>query len=90
MKITFPALGLKFEADVEFYPGEREHVSGPPDSWEPGTPDEVDFETLSCDGNDALFLLDSKVAEQLIEAAIDAVHRWLRQSRVTAEDFNDC
>lgn len=61
MKIAFKFIGLVFEADVTFEDG-----YGPDDP-------KILFETLTCEGHDAIFLGWSNLEEDLVDAAWEAV-----------------
>ena len=88
MNITFECWGLTLDATVEYFPGEAPRLSGPPDDWADGDPDDIEFEKLVCivedfDGKkvyDAMFLLFSADVEDLIEAA-------LIEARVSHKDW---
>lgn len=72
MNITFRCIGLEFEADAFYIPAH-------PDSWEEqGWGEEVEINTLTCNGRDASFLLASDLREDLEAAAIVACVRAIR------------
>lgn len=77
MKITFSALGLTFEAEVTYTPGTAPITNGPADNWNPGDPPEIEFLTLTCCGDDAMFLFDAytHIVDALYMAALDAAYR---------------
>lgn len=66
MLITFSAIGLTFEADV--------HLSGgyAGSYWEPPEPPYMEIRSLTCQGMDASFLVDSDLCDALDEAAYEA------------------
>lgn len=66
MYITFTAAGLAFEADVTFIPGKPGDSYGPPES------EEIEFNTLLCNGSDAEFLMDSTLWLAIETSALDA------------------
>jgi hypothetical protein len=72
MKVTFTAIGLSFEGEVNFTAGDPGRYSGPPENCHPAEPDEAEFESLTVDGNDAMFLLDSTMAGDIESAACEA------------------
>jgi len=74
MKISFKAIGLSFEAEVTYTPITPGKFTGPPEDCYPDEGGDVEFETLECEGNDALFLLDSRVADDIYEAAMEAAY----------------
>ncbi len=74
MNIQFRAIGLTFEAEVIYEPVIPGRYSGPPEDCYPDEGGTVEFESLTCDGHDATFLLDSSVAEDIIEAAQEAAY----------------
>jgi hypothetical protein len=69
MNITFSAIGLDFEADVSFTPGI------PGTYWDPPEEDEFEIGSLTCDGVNVEFLLDSQVGDTIFSAAWDAAER---------------
>lgn len=69
MKIAFKFIGLIFEADVTFEDG-----YGPDDP-------KILFETLTCEGHDAIFLGWSNLEEGLTDAAWEAVERERMRAR---------
>jgi hypothetical protein len=68
--LRFEAIGLRFEAEVSYTPGE-------PDSWEcPGCDESLEFEELYVlwgYRNEAMFLLDSTAEEEISDAAWKAL-----------------
>ena len=77
MKITFSALGLTFDAEVTYTPGTPAKLSGPPEECHEGDPPEIEFLTLTCGGDDAMFLFDAytHIVDALYMAALDAAAR---------------
>jgi len=80
MNLRFEAIGLTFEAEVDYSPGE-------PDSWDcPGSDAEMGFIELyvvEWDNRlDAKFLLDSTVEEDITDSAWKA----LRDSQAADEE----
>lgn len=67
MKIKFKAIGLTFEADVDYV------FPSPATYWEPGDSGEIEFLSLTCDGKDAAFLIDSTVIYDLEDGAWDGI-----------------
>ena len=63
MKIRFKAIGLTFEADVLYTLPTRATIR------EPGDSGEIEFLSLTCDGKDATFLVDSPVFYDVEEGA---------------------
>jgi hypothetical protein len=80
MSISFTAHGLDFDAEVDYTPGTPDHVSGPPDSWCEGDPDELEVVALSVDGYDALFLEDSSMWPSIYDAALKAAREQLESN----------
>jgi hypothetical protein len=81
MRITFNAAGLKFDAEVDYDPGEWAVISGPADNWCEGAPAEVEFFKLTHETSDAMFLLASHLAEEIEEAAIKAAEELTERYR---------
>lgn len=80
MNVSFTLYGMSFDAVVSYTPGT-------PDVWYlsngdpgyPGDPPELEFEALTVDGNDAGFLLDSGLGEDIYYAAVAAADEELRE-----------
>jgi hypothetical protein len=66
MLITFSAIGLTFEADVRLSGGYAGSY------WEPPEPPYMEIRSLTCQGMDASFLVDSDLCDKLDEAAYEA------------------
>ena len=71
MTLRFEAIGLTFEAEVDYSPGE-------PATWDyPGCDEALEFEelyVLEWDArNEAMFLLDSTAEEEISDAAWKAI-----------------
>ena len=87
MDITFRCFGLDFEAEVDFTPGIPGRFSGPPEKCYPDEGAEIEFKTLTCEGNDALFLLESgSLCAEIEEAAIEAAEEKYEPD---ADDYYD-
>lgn len=69
MNITFTAIGLTFEAEVDYTPGTPGRYYGPPENCYPDEPSETEITALTVDGNDAMFLLDSSLRMDIEQAA---------------------
>lgn len=67
MKITFNAIGLCFEADVDYEWPTQSSL------YDPGDSGELVYSSLTCDGVDASFLEESSVIEDLDDAAWEAI-----------------
>lgn len=74
MNISFRAIGLIFDADVDYEPVIHGRYSGPPEDCYPDEGGTVEFNDLTVDGQDASFLLESSVSEDIIEAAQAAAY----------------
>lgn len=76
MNIKFSALGLPFDAEVTYIPGTSSKTFGPPEECHEGEAPEIDFRTLMCNGDDAMFLFDAytHIVDALYMAALDAAH----------------
>lgn len=75
MLVEFYAIGLRFKADIVVTEGEEAIVDGPADNWYAGAAPDIDeWLELTCDGNDAMFLLDAdtSIYEALHNAAVEA------------------
>lgn len=79
MEIEFQALGVTLEAVVDYFP------PGPPaerHDTEPPDPEELEFVGLiGPDGEDAHWLLDSAVADEIHAAALAAARAEHRNGR---------
>lgn len=71
MLIEFCAIGLVFTADVNYTPGEKPILTGAWENAYEGSDSDVEFNTLLCNGTDALFLMDSMVSEKITDAALE-------------------
>lgn len=81
MDITFTAIGLRFEAEVDYTPGTPGRYSGPPEKCYPHEPPEVEITALTVDGKDAMFLLDSTMQPEIEEAASIAADEAFEDAR---------
>lgn len=79
MNITFTAIGLTFGADVNYTPGDPGRTYGPPEYCYPAEPDELEFISLTCEGKDAMFLLNSTCADEIEQAACEGAREMLRR-----------
>lgn len=75
MIVEFSAIGLEFEAIVDYYPGCEARMFCHPDNRTPAEPPEIEFKSLECDGKDASFLLDSQFADLLESAAMISIQK---------------
>lgn len=66
MKIVFDAIGLRFEAEVDYFEGT------PGTQWDEGEGADVDTHSLTCDGLDASFLAGSSEFHRILEAMLGA------------------
>lgn len=72
MNITFKAIGLTFNAEVEHCPVIPGRYSGPPEDCYPDEGGETEVLTITCNGIDASFLRDSEIWEDIESAAAEA------------------
>lgn len=72
MNIAFNCAGLVFDANINYMPGCPARMGGRPEDCYPEEDAELEFESLSCEGQDAMFLLESKLYDELNEAAYEA------------------
>lgn len=86
MDISFPALGLTFDAEVSYSPMIPGRYSGPPENCYPDEPAELEILSLTCEGKDAMFLLDSTVFEDIEQAAFEAAESYLEDQEAYAEE----
>lgn len=84
MNITFTACGMSFDATVNYSAGCPAKISGPPESCHPAEAPEIEFESLTVDGNDAAFLLDSSISDRIEEAAMIAADAYLEDAAIDA------
>ena len=63
--------GLNLSGTATFYAGRPGVTSGPPERCYPDEPPEVDVETLTCEGSNALFLLDSTLSGEIEELIVE-------------------
>lgn len=68
MYLHFSTLGLSLEAEIKVYRGR------PGTYWEPPEDTELEILSLQCEGKDASFLMDSSFAQQIEEAAYEALY----------------
>lgn len=90
MKIRFQAIGLWFDAEVTYTPGDPGFIGGPPERCYPPESAELEFESLKCGESDALFLLESQVQSAICEAAEAAAEfetARLAEPEVDERDF---
>jgi hypothetical protein len=69
MNISFTCGGLEFHAKVKYTPGDPGRLSGPPEHCYPPEAAEMEFSTLTCNGKDARFLMDSDWCNDIYEQA---------------------
>lgn len=81
MDISFPALGLTFDAEVSYSPMIPGRYSGPPENCYPDEPAELEILSLTCEGKDAMFLLESTCEEDIEQAAYEAAEQYLEDER---------
>lgn len=82
-QVTVSLDGHSLEVQGNFYAGTAAKVSGPPDSWCPGEPDEFEIDDVHLTtphGPISLFLLPPSlladdVLDRIEQAAIDALYR---------------
>jgi hypothetical protein len=70
--VDINVLGLDLEATGYYTPGDPGRLSGPPEKCYPPEASEFEFHTLTCEGKDAMFLLDSTMDDDIHMAAIEA------------------
>lgn len=87
MQITFSAIGLIFEADVDYEDFVPAKTSGPPEDCYPEEGGYIEFESLTVDGCDAMFLLDSKLRITIEEAAAQAAQEWIENAHEQSNHF---
>lgn len=80
MHISFEAIGLTFDAQVEITE-EKACLTGHPDYWKPGHPPEMEFIKLTHEGKDVSFLLCSDVESEISYAAWAAVDEWVEEAK---------
>ena len=74
MNITFTAMGLEFEAEVSVTSTPRRATE-----WEPEEDFEIEIESLTVGGKDAMFLFDScAIGPYIDEAAVIAAEEKYR------------
>ena len=72
MNINFLAMGLEFDAEVDYEPYRPAQLYGPPENCSPAEGGTAEITALRCGKFDALFLLDGDSADELNDAAYDA------------------
>ena len=78
MFITFKAVGLEFEAEVDYLPITPGRFSGPPEHCYPDEGGEIEILTLTHEGCNAMFLQNCQFWDDIEAAAAEA-----------AEEFNN-
>lgn len=71
MNITFKVKGIELDAEVSITPYIPAYTVGHPDNWAPAEGGDIEFDSLTCDGKDASFLLKSSFRDELEMAALD-------------------
>jgi hypothetical protein len=69
MFIEFNFKGLALSAIAHVKPPVPAFMGGHPDNWEEGEEGSILIESLTCDGKDAMFLLDADFSGELEDAA---------------------
>lgn len=75
MFVEFNAVGLKLSAIAHIRPEVPARLTGHPDTWEEGEGPEIEIESLTCNGKDAMFLLDSTFGSEIEDAAYNAAKK---------------
>ena len=65
MNITFQAKGLSLEADVKYYSGRPAKLYGLPENCYEEEHPEIEFNTLTCEGENAMFLCDANFLDEI-------------------------
>lgn len=86
MQVTFDHIGLTFEAEVDYEPYVAAQLYGPPENCSPEEGGTAEITALTCDGKDALFLVQSEIGEDLNSAAYDACVTSVESDRQQAEE----
>ena len=73
MNINFKFKGMELEAEVNVTPFVPSDKTGHPDNWMPEEGGDIEFVSLTCQGNDALFLLASYFRDDVEIAAMNEV-----------------
>lgn len=71
MDISFQAIGLTFEASITYYPEVPAQVWGPPEKCYPGEASDIEIHSLTVDGKDAMFLMDSDWWHEIESSAME-------------------
>lgn len=86
MNVTFTLWGMTFAAEVDYEHYVPARVSGPPEDCYPEEGGTAEITALNCGNADALFLLDSDLADELNEAAYEACVASVQSMREEAEE----
>lgn len=71
-EVQFSWRNLDFVATGIYTPGDPGRYSGPPEKCHPAEAAEFEVQTLTCEGKDAMFLLDSTFAEEIMDHIVEA------------------
>lgn len=86
MHITFNAIGLNFDAEISYTPATPGRYSGPPEDCYPDDPAELEILSLTCEGKDAMFLLDGTCFEAIEQAAYEAADSYREDQEAYADE----
>lgn len=84
MKIEFCVKGLSLSAEVAVEPYVPAKTWGRPENCHPAEGGEIEFETLECNGKDAMFLLQSNFRDEIEMAALDVADKQAKADHAEA------
>lgn len=85
MNVTFSLLGLTFEAEAYIEPFVRGKYSGPPETCYPDEGGYAEVSALTCNGANAMFLMDSELKDEIEGAVYDAAEKAAEHARQEAQ-----
>ena len=86
MKITFSLYGLTFVAEADYERLVPARISGPPENCYPAEGGYAEITALKCNGYDAMFLLESDLADALNDTAYEACVEQVERDQESAQE----
>ena len=86
MTVTFSFVGLEFVAECDYEPLIPAQLYGAPENCAPAEGGNAEITALKCNGYDAMFLLESDLADALNDAAYEACCEQVASDRESAQE----